>query len=70
MIYIVIVINRMDLSISTKWFSNEKEALEYRNKIIEADQKEYWGYDPHIHEIPWKRTKSEFIKNANLWGCC
>ena len=74
MIYLVVCIRRLEIDTYTKWFSSKKEALEYmKEEYIEGDN-DCFGVNVELYEIPWSRTKSQFIKTANFvvgsgfWG--
>tara|TARA_R100001163_G_C5035908_1_gene175089 strand:+ start:943 stop:1167 length:225 start_codon:yes stop_codon:yes gene_type:complete len=74
MIYLVVCICRQHLEPDTKWFSSKKEALEYMKEEYSEGDNEDYGVIVELYEIPWSRTKSQFIKTANFvsgsgfWG--
>ena len=65
MIYLVITLDGVDFNPSIKAFTNKKDAVAYEKKERELSlqQERETGFDFKIFtkEIPWKKTKKEFI---------
>jgi hypothetical protein len=46
--------------------SRDSHIKNCRLVVEKSDDKEVEGYEYHVYEIPWNRSKNEFRKNVNL----